>query len=498
MESMYSVMCKVRASLERKKCFYECICILMTVLLTGCSHQIKQEAVNGTINDTKYNHEEDKIEREIEREQNNSIEYDEYIGKIWIYNDAQDDVYSFTITALNQCEIEGRGRLFGTFMGTVEGNKAEFDFEHEEDSGNVEIELLSPDEIIVKVTYSQRAEENRDRMETVDKFRPYHLSDIEPFIPNDQMSFGMELDSMGYRYFAAGMYNNEVRPSAALYMRDKDGNIYYDFYVAYINLMEIVKLSVEDINEDGRSDIRVWIAMKDKSLVPFFQEIFLQNRDGTFSGNATVVDLILYGDDAINFQKEKNAPKDLPNALENEIKKILAEDSFYEFIEKYQIEYRQLSDVEKQEYSMTDETGLLAYYYLDELKTRDDAWFVADDTGDLMIQHEEDGGKYSYYNYQCEHGRDAYFMRAVGLNEEFYMIRWNEETYLVTTKHSEDKVTGIAVYCMHGEDSYGWLMYQEKTGNDEIMTRYYSYIEDPKETGTYWPEYEFLCDEFYK
>ena len=195
--------------------------------------------------------------------------------------------------------------------------------------------------------------------------------------------------------------------------------------------------------------------------------------------------MILYGDDAINFQKEKNAPKDLPNALENEIKKILAEDSFYEFIEKYQIEYRQLSDVEKQEYSMTDETGLLAYYYLDELKTRDDAWFVADDTGDLMIQ-------------QCGHGRDAYFMRAVGLNEEFYMIRWNEETYLVTTKHSEDKVTGIAVYCMHGEDSYGWLMYQEKTGNDEIMTRYYSYIEDPKETGTYWPEYEFLCDEFYK
>jgi len=80
----------------------------MAVLLTGCSHQIKQEAVNGTINDTKYNHEEDKIEREIEREQNNSIEYDEYIGKIWIYNDAQDDVYSFTITALNQCEIEGR------------------------------------------------------------------------------------------------------------------------------------------------------------------------------------------------------------------------------------------------------------------------------------------------------------------------------------------------------------------------------------------------------
>ena len=69
MESMYSVMCKVRASLERKKCFYECICILMAVLLTGCSHQIKQEAVNGTINDTKYNHEEDKIEREIEREQ---------------------------------------------------------------------------------------------------------------------------------------------------------------------------------------------------------------------------------------------------------------------------------------------------------------------------------------------------------------------------------------------------------------------------------------------
>ena len=330
MESMYSVMCKVRASLERKKCFYECICILMAVLLTGCSHQIKQEAVNGTINDTKYNHEEDKIEREIEREQNNSIEYDEYIGKIWIYNDAQDDVYSFTITALNQCEIEGRGRLFGTFMGTVEGNKAEFDFEHEEDSGNVEIELLSPVEIIVKVTYSQRAEENRDRMETVDKFRPYHLSDIDLFIPNDQMSFGMELDSMGYRYFAAGMYNNEMRPSAVLYMTDKDGNILNDFFVAYINLMEIVKLSVEDINEDGRSDIRVWIAMKEKSLVPFFQEIFIQNRDGTFSQNPTVVDLIVYGDDTINFQKEKNAPKDLPNALENEIKKILAEDSFYE------------------------------------------------------------------------------------------------------------------------------------------------------------------------
>lgn len=485
--------------MKRKDWCYGCICILMAVLLTGCSHQIKHEAVKGTIDermekDTEHDHEEYEMESENGREQYNSNEYDEYVGKIWVYSDAQNDTFSFTITALNEYEIEGRGRLFGTFMGTVEGNKAEFDFEYEEDSGSVEMELVSPDEIIVKVTYSKRAEENRDCMETVDKFRPYHLSDIEPFIPNDEMSFGMELDSMGYRYFAAGMYDNEVRPSAALYMTDKDGNILNDFFVAHINLMEIVKLSVEDINEDGRSDIRVWIAMKEKSLVPFFQEIFIQNRDGTFSQNPTVVDLILIGDDAINFQKEKNAPKDLPHALETEIKKILAEDSFYEFIEKYQIAYRQLSEAEKQEYGMTDETGLLAYY-LDELKTRDDAWFAADDTGDLMIQHEQEGGKYAYYNYQCGHGRDSYFLRAVGLNEEFYMIRWKGETYLVTTKHNEDKVTGIAVYCMHGVDSYGWLMYQEKTGNGQIMTRYYSYIEDPEGTGTYWPEYEFLCDE---
>ena len=84
------------------------------------------------------------------------------------------------------------------------------------------------------------------------------------------MSFGMELDSMGYRYFAAGMYNNEVRPSAALYMTDKDGNIYYDFYVAYINLMEIVKLSVEDINEDGRSDI----THVQNQILPYFLQLF--------------------------------------------------------------------------------------------------------------------------------------------------------------------------------------------------------------------------------
>ncbi len=112
----------------------------------------------------------------------------------------------------------------------------------------------------------------------------------------------------------------------------------------------------------------------------------------------------------------------------------------------------------------------------------------------MIIRHEERGGKYSYYNYQRGHGKDSYLLRAVGLNEEFYVIRWNGEEYLITTKCKGDKVTGFAVYYMHGKGTYGWLLYQEKTGAGQIMTRYYSYIDDPEGKGTYRPEYEFLFD----
>lgn len=467
--------------MKRKKLYYACICVFLTVLLIGCNDKVKRVDTESSIEELTGNDKGDKQE-----------EYDKYIGKIWVYSKDPNDIYSFMITALNQDRIEGSGRLFGDFEGTIEGNRAEFSFEHWEDSGEVVMELLSSDEILVKVTYSKRAEYDRDSMKIVDTFRPYKLSDVE-LILDEEISFGMELDSMGYRYFAAGMDKNDVRPSAHLYMTDRDGNILNDFMVSWINLMQIIKITVEDINEDGRSDIRVWTAMADKSLVPFFQGIFLQNSDGTFPQDATVMDVILYGSDSINFRKDEHPPFGLPDALENEIKKVLAEDSFHAFIEKYGIECRQLSDEEKQEYSILDDTGLLAHY-LSELKTKDDAWFIPADTNDMIIRHEERGGRYSYYNYQRGHGKASYLLRAVGLNEEFYVIRWNGEEYLITTKCKGDKVTGIAVYYMHGKDIYGWLLYQEKTGAGQIMTRYYSYIDDPEGKGTYWPEYEFLFD----
>lgn len=55
------------------------------------------------------------------------------------------------------------------------------------------------------------------------------------------------------------------------------------------------------------------------------------------------------------------------------------------------------------------------------MKTKDDAWFVPEGTDDILIRHEEKGGKYSYYAFQRGHGKDSYLMRAVGLNEEFYV-----------------------------------------------------------------------------
>ncbi|MDE6054055.1 MAG: hypothetical protein K2G55_09890, partial [Lachnospiraceae bacterium] len=311
--------------MNRKSWYCACICIFLTVLLTGCNVKVKPVEIESSIEKLTENDKGD-----------NQEEYGRYVGKIWVYSKDPNDIYSFTITALNKDKIEGGGRLFGDFVGTVEGNRAEFAFEHWEDSGKVVMELLSSDEIIVKVTYSKRAEENRDSMETVDTFRPFKLSDVE-FVPDEEISFGMELDSMGYRYFAAGMDKNEKRPSAHLYMTDKDGNILNDFMVSWLNLMEIIKITVEDINEDGRSDIRVWIAMAEISKMPFFQGIFLQDSDGTFPHNASVVDLMLYGDDSINFQKEINAPNGLPDALEDEIKEVLAKDSFSAFIEKYGI-----------------------------------------------------------------------------------------------------------------------------------------------------------------
>ena len=65
----------------------------------------------------------------------NVSDYDGYIGKTWVNAEDPDEVYSFTITALDRDSIEGGGRLFGSFEGTVSENRAEFDFEQWGDSG---------------------------------------------------------------------------------------------------------------------------------------------------------------------------------------------------------------------------------------------------------------------------------------------------------------------------------------------------------------------------
>ena len=193
----------------------------------------------------------------------------------------------------------------------------------------------------------------------------------------------------------------------------------------------------------------------------------------------------------INFIEDSRS-FEIPETLEKELEKVLLQNGLDEFITVYNAKHKELTKIEIQQYIADDSSGKLQDY-AERIAKEDDRWFRFDEYPFIIIRHVLESGEYAYYEFLPEEYRAdfAYVMRALGKSEEYFFIEWEGNMYFITTKKQDNERIGIATYCMHGENIYGWVLYQEKISEDEIGTRYFNYTTmGAKYFGMEWPELE--------
>lgn len=193
----------------------------------------------------------------------------------------------------------------------------------------------------------------------------------------------------------------------------------------------------------------------------------------------------------INFIEDSRS-FEMPETLEKELEKVLLQNSLDEFTTVYNAKHKELTKIEIQQCIADDSSGKLQDY-AERIAKEDDRWFRFDEYPFIIIRHVLESGEYAYYEFLPEEYRAdfAYVMRALGKSEEYFFIEWEGNMYFITTKKQDNERIGIATYCMHGENIYGWVLYQEKISEDEIGTRYFNYTTmGAKYFGMEWPELE--------
>ena len=121
-------------------------------------------------------------------------------------------------------------------------------------------------------------------------------------------------------------------------------------------------------------------------------------------------------------------------------------------------------------------------------------WLLLSGTKTIFIRRPLENNTYEYYGFWVNEESKTFSylpaMRALGLNEDYYLIEYEEKEYLITTKHDGEELIGLATYCMKDDALYGRVLYQEKTREGELKTKYWGYTQyGEKHDATYWPEY---------
>lgn len=185
---------------------------------------------------------------------------------------------------------------------------------------------------------------------------------------------------------------------------------------------------------------------------------------------------------------------EIPDELEIILGDALLNDEVEEFIAENEISYRILSIEEQKEYAEKDCEGVLKTFLHSTSDNTDDLWFLFLESETIFVRRPLENNTFVYYGFWVDKEDECFSylpaMRALGLEEDYFFIKYEEKEYFVTTKRNEGKIIGIATYCMNGEFLYGGVLYQEKTSEGDLMTKYWGYTtHGEKHSATYWPEY---------
>lgn len=176
---------------------------------------------------------------------------------------------------------------------------------------------------------------------------------------------------------------------------------------------------------------------------------------------------------------DQNPDNSIPEKLEKVLGDNLLAGTLVDFLASNSSRYLILSESEIEECIQQDNSGVLWSFQQTE-GTGEDEWIRFERDGDIVIRQKSDNSEYMYYKFPKQNDSNEYGwgLYAFGSSEEYYFLNWENEDYLITIrKDNENKIKGIATYCMFTDSIYGWLLYQEIVDTD-IFRQYITYVQN--------------------
>lgn len=282
----------------------------LSICLTGCSVSNKSDEVvnnssstsqiNGTnmdksnSNTNQPNHPDSviTIKPSDSPSDDNTIDFNKYIHRIWIDRslmNSDNKGISFYISSITNDELVGKCTVEGLhgycipevyqdmgyadLTGIIKNDIAYCDYYSKihNAGGDFEIKFISDNEIEMFDPYLNES----------CIYTPYTINDameLEGFIPNENYSFEVDLNSWENVNFVSG----EIADQPAFYLTNKEGDILFDLFIGFGKNINTVKdILIQDINKDDLKDIIIIAADKNDSSNIMAKVIF-QLVDGMF------------------------------------------------------------------------------------------------------------------------------------------------------------------------------------------------------------------------
>lgn len=302
--------------------FLQVIACILIIMLAGCNSNSDFNYVHGNnfSETSEITEETTRIKTEIVEAPNNtspsnidinSIDYNQYLKKIWVVDSwdggAYSDSFSFVITKIESDVIEGKistGAIVTTFYihplnqskhlgdlsGTIYNGVAECHFRDENgNKGKVTLTFKENDKIDAVIKYTSKAEYYaKESLDGSFSFKPYNLADIQVLVVDEELSFKVNLNSWGDVHFVSGKIPGH-KPYPNAYLTNDQNDILYEFGAPYQVASEILDVSIEDITGDGLKDVKIITYFPILPDAIRIEWIFNQLENGLFYNSGSII-----------------------------------------------------------------------------------------------------------------------------------------------------------------------------------------------------------------
>lgn len=233
----------------------------------------------------------------------NAIDFKQYLKKTWIRNTdtnfPDDGGVSILISKLADGKIKGNIDAVGKgpaynmdsaeFEGTVDQDTAQCQLLNDSrgNKGSVKLQFKPNGTLQATVVITERSEDAVMSIpEGMFEFTPYNLKNIKGFVPIEDQTFMVDLNSWGNVKFVSGTLGEGSHVPVVFYLTNEGGDILYDFNATLPYSVDVKAVSFKDVNKDGWKDIIV-IASDEEggSSGGPVAAVYLQNADGSFAND---------------------------------------------------------------------------------------------------------------------------------------------------------------------------------------------------------------------